>query len=286
MGRKKKDEPERTCATCDHGPERDACVNQDDCENGDLWYPKPPVCDGDSCKVSVNGGPAVPFPSKEATEQVTGMIKEHLVPHGSVVSERTFGDGHVLTEYADGKVSLDGSEPVTKEAMKATVDAVQAIKGEKAQKQLDLEGKPLPEPEVQEDESTEIKTYALYYSNGLKFRMGEEALDKALELKKTENVSDRKDRIRLLVQNRAKVLNSSKPLDPITGTPGPRRYTSGSWSGTGENLRAGATRSVTLSFRRLVPVPGPGPTAASCRPDSAPAGPSLAPTHIRTAYTT
>lgn len=44
--------------------------------------------------------------------------------------------------------------------------------------------------------------------------MGEEALDKALELKKKESVSDRKDRMKLLVQNRAKVLNSSKPLDP------------------------------------------------------------------------
>lgn len=211
MGRKKKDEPERTCANCANGPEpSDDCET---CEGMDQWFPKGPECDGDSCKISVNGGPAVPFPSPEATEQVTEMVLEHLESVPKVVDRKFIGK-HILEEYEDGTVSFDGSPRVTKEAMKATVYAASGIKGDKWPKQLDLEGKPLPEPEVQEDESTETKTYALYYSNGLKFRMGEEALDKALELKKKESVNDRKDRIRLLVQNRAKVLNRLKPLDP------------------------------------------------------------------------
>lgn len=166
MVRKKKTEEERTCDNCAYGPVSEEC---EDCEHLDQWSPKKPACDGDSCKVSVNGGPEVPFPSKEATEQVTEMVKEHLEDQGVIL---------------------------------------------KKPKQLDLEGKPLPTPEVQEDESTEIKTYALYYSNGLKFRMGEEALDKALELKKKESVNDRKDRIKLLVQNRSKVISGNKPLDP------------------------------------------------------------------------
>lgn len=213
MGRKKKTEVERTCDNCRSGPkgERLEC----DCENHEDWKPLiEEECDSDSCEISVNGGPAVPFPSKEATERVTGVVKEHLVPHGSVVSERTFGDGHVLTEYADGKVSLDGSEPVTKEAMKATVDAVQAIKGDRRPTQLDLEGNPLPEPDVEDDDETEVREFTIYRSNGLVFRIGTETLGKALELKKKESVNDRKDRIKLLVQNRSKVISGNKPLDP------------------------------------------------------------------------
>lgn len=77
MGRKKKTE-ERTCATCGRGPDKDKCMDGEDCSRGDLWFPKEPECDGDSCTVSVNGGPAVPFPSKEATEQVTEMVRGHV----------------------------------------------------------------------------------------------------------------------------------------------------------------------------------------------------------------
>jgi hypothetical protein len=75
MAKKKKDELERTCDNCAYGPVSEEC---EDCEHLDQWFPKEPSCDGDSCKISVNGGPAVPFPSKEATEQVTGMVKEHV----------------------------------------------------------------------------------------------------------------------------------------------------------------------------------------------------------------
>jgi hypothetical protein len=213
MGRKKKDEPERTCATCGRGPDKDKCMDGEDCEEWDPWSLKEPECDGGSCTVSVNGGPAVPFPSKEATEQVTEMVKNHLDTYGRVVSERTFGDGHVLTEYADGKVSLDGSQPVTKEAMKATVDAVQAIKGDRRPTQLDLEGKPLPEPDVEDDDETEVREFTIYRSNGLVFRIGTETLGKALELKKKDSIEDRKNRIKLLVQNRSKVI-SGNPLEP------------------------------------------------------------------------
>lgn len=210
MVRKKKTEEERTCDNCAYGPVGEEC---EDCEHLDQWSPKEPACDGDSCKISVNGGPAVPFPSTEATEQVTEMIGKHLVPHGSVIGSRAFGNGHVLTEYADGKVSLDGAEPVSKETMKATLDLVQAIKGDKKPTQLDLEGKPLPEPDVEDDDETEVREFTIYRSNGLVFRIGTEALGKALEMKKKEGVNDRKDRIKLLVQNRSKV-NSGKPLDP------------------------------------------------------------------------
>lgn len=165
MGRKKKTEEERTCDNCAHGPVSEEC---EDCEHLDQWSPKEPACDGDRCTVSVNGGPVVPFPSKEATEQVTGMVKEHLEDQGVIPKKPT---------------------------------------------QLDLEGKPLPEPYVEDDDETEVREFTIYRSNGLVFRMGTEALGKALEMKKKESVNDRKDRIKLLVQNRSKV-NSGKPLDP------------------------------------------------------------------------
>lgn len=84
MARKKKDEPERTCATCGRGPDKDKCMDGEDCESGDLWFPKEPECDGDSCKISVNGGPEVPFPSPEATEQVAEMMKGHPEDQGVI----------------------------------------------------------------------------------------------------------------------------------------------------------------------------------------------------------
>lgn len=78
MGRKKKVKTEeRTCATCACGPIGDV-ADCADCTDHDQWAPIEPECDGDSCTVSVNGGTPVPFPSKEATEQVTEMVGEHL----------------------------------------------------------------------------------------------------------------------------------------------------------------------------------------------------------------
>jgi len=94
------------------------------------------------------------------------------------------------------------------------VDLVQVIKGDKKPTQLDLEGKPLPEPDVEDDDETEVREFTIYRSNGLVFRMGTEALGKALDLKKKESVNDRKDRMKLLVQNRSKVISGNKPLDP------------------------------------------------------------------------
>jgi len=216
MAKKKKNEPERTCANCAYGPEGDRRDEDcDTCDDMDGWSPKEQECNGDSCTVSVNGAPAVPFPSPEATEQVTEMVEKHLEDQGVLpkVIERRFIGKHILEEYADGTVSFDGGPRVTKAAMKATVDAVQAIKGEKKPTQLDLEGKPLPEPEVEDYNKTEVREFTIYRSNGLVFRIGTEALGKALELKKKEGVNDRKDRVKLLVQNRSKV-NGGKPLDP------------------------------------------------------------------------
>jgi hypothetical protein len=43
--------------------------------------------------------------------------------------------------------------------------------------------------------------------------MRSEALDKVLDLRKKESVSDRKNRIKLLVQNRSKIIRGT-PLDP------------------------------------------------------------------------
>jgi len=171
MGRKKKTEDERTCGTCRFGPEgqSDDC---DECEDLDAWAPKSNYgtptdaleelhdveCDGD-CKISVNGGPAVPFPSKEAEEQVEEVVKNHLDAYGRVVNERKFGNGHILTEYADGKVSLDGNPPVSKDVMKTIMEGVKELGTETAKKvvgavkQLDLEMKPaqvyVPEDEME-----------------------------------------------------------------------------------------------------------------------------------------
>jgi hypothetical protein len=158
MGRKKNDE-ERTCATCGRGPDKDECMDREDCSKGDLWFPKEPECDEIECKVSVNGGPAVPFPSKAAEQVIGEMVGKHV-------------------------------------------------------QQLDLEGKPLPEPDVEDDDETEVREFTIYRSNGLVFRMGSEGLEKALEVKKKESVSDSKDRIKLLVQNRSKVMSGMRPLDP------------------------------------------------------------------------
>ena len=199
MVRKKKDETERTCATCGRGPDKDKCMDGEDCENGDLWFPTPPECDGDSCKISVNGGPAVPFPSKEATEQVTEMVKEHLVPHGSVVSERPFGNGHVLTEYADGWVSLDGSQPVTKEIMKGTLDFVESIKGDKKPTQLDLSGKPAEYPVGVEEESYTVLTFEC---GSWTLKVREDRLQRAAE----------DDNVLGLVQRRLKAGSELYPL--------------------------------------------------------------------------
>ena len=238
MVRKKKDEPERTCATCGRGPDKDKCMDGEDCSRGGLWFPKEETkvdhkahgerlskgldaikerhdnLPGD-CKISVNGGPAVPFPSAEATEQVTEMVEKHLEDQGvkPKVIDRRFIGKHILEEFEDGTVSFDGGPRVTKADMKEVVDLVQVIKGDKKPTQLDLEGKPLPEPEVEDDDETEVREFTIYRSNGLVFRIGTEALGKALEMKKKEGVNDRKDRIKLLVQNRSKV-NSGKPLDP------------------------------------------------------------------------
>ena len=211
MRREKKDE-ERTCDNCAWGPVGEEC---EDCEHLDQWSPKEPACDGDRCTVSVNGGPAVPFPSKEATEQVTEMVEKHLEDQGvkPKVIDRRFIGKHILEEFEDGTVSFDGGPRVTKADMKEVVDLVQVIKGDKKPTQLDLEGKPLPEPAVEDDDETEVREFTIYRSNGLVFRIGTEALGKALEMKKKEGVNDRKDRIKLLVQNRSKV-NSGKPLDP------------------------------------------------------------------------
>jgi len=253
MAQKKKTE-ERTCDSCRFGPQgqSDDC---DDCEDHDAWQPKEEAnidtkvhgerlikgLDAinerhdnlpDDCKISVNGGPSVPFPSKEATEQVTEMVKEHL--ENSVVPAHMVHKvgNHELREFEDDTFSLDGGPRVSRVIMKKTIEAAGVLGGDnllaiakagveelenlrrKNNRQLDLSGNPLPDPEVIEDESTETKTYALYYSNGLKFRMGEEALDKALEHKKDEGISDRKDRMKLLVQNRSKVISGNKPLDP------------------------------------------------------------------------
>ena len=179
MGRKK-NEPERTCATCGRGPDKDKCMDGEDCSHGDLWFPKEPACDGDSCTVSVNGGPAVPFPSKEALGE--------------------------MAKFVEGHTPEDPALPLIKKGLGLDDVAPRST-------QLDLEGKPLPEPEVEDDDETEVREFTIYRSNGLVFRIGTEALGKALEMKKKEGVNDRKDRIKLLVQNRSKV-NSGKPLDP------------------------------------------------------------------------
>jgi hypothetical protein len=240
MGRKKKVD-ERTCGNCRFGPEgpSDDCEM---CEDKDQWNPIEPTCDGIECKVSVNGSPAVPFPSKEATERVTEMVKNHLDIYGRVVRERTFGDGHVLTEYADDKVSLDGSAPVSKEAMKVIMEGVKELgtdtvkKVVGAVKQLDLEGKPLPEPDVEDDDETEVREFTIYRSNGLVFRMGSEGLEKALEFRKKESVSDSKDRIKLLVQNRSKVMSGMRPLDPNRWDAGTRAIYERIMSGHGRDF--------------------------------------------------
>ena len=174
---RKKDEPERTCANCANGPEpSDDCET---CEGMDQWSPKGPSCDGDSCKISVNGGPAVPFPSKEALGE--------------------------MAKFVEGHTPEDPALPLIKKGLGLDDVAPRST-------QLDLEGNPLPEPDVEDDDETEIREFTIYRSNGLVFRIGTETLGKALE-KKKEGVNDRKDRIKLLVQNRSKV-NGGKPLDP------------------------------------------------------------------------
>jgi len=80
----------------------------------------------------VNGGPAVPFPSKEAEEQMTEVVKKHLEDSGvispdEVVKRSPVGD-HVLVEYRDGKVSLDGGPKVSKDDMKTAINAAEIVK--------------------------------------------------------------------------------------------------------------------------------------------------------------
>jgi hypothetical protein len=182
MGRKKKNEPERTCANCAYGPEGDRRDEDcDACDDMDGWSPKEQECNGDSCTVSVNGGPAVPFPSKEALGE--------------------------MAKFVEGHTPEDPALPLIKKGLGLDDVAPRST-------QLDLEGKPLPEPDVEDDDETEVREFTIYRSNGLVFRIGTETLGKALELKKKENVSDRKDRIKLLVQNRSKVISGLKPLDP------------------------------------------------------------------------
>lgn len=126
MGRKKKDEMEMSCANCANGPEpSDDCET---CEGMDQWSPKGPSCDGDSCTVSVNGGPTVPFPSAEATEQVTEMVEKHLENDGLI------------------KAAKDG------------LNELQAIR-KKHNQQLDLEGKPAEYPVDVESEDYTVLTF-------------------------------------------------------------------------------------------------------------------------------
>ena len=179
MAQKKKDEPERTCANCVFGP-RGRGNDCDICNDYDAWQPKEPECDGDSCNISVNGGPAVPFPSKEALGE--------------------------MAKFVEGHTPEDPALPLIKKGLGLDDVAPRST-------QLDLEGKPLPEPDVEDDDETVVREFTIYRSNGLVFRIGTEALGKALEMKKKESVNDRKDRVKLLVQNRSKV-NSGKPLDP------------------------------------------------------------------------
>ncbi len=205
MVRKKKVKTEeRTCATCGRGPDKDKCMDGEDCENGDLWFPKEETkvdhkahgerlskgldaikerhdnLPGD-CKISVNGGPEVPFPSKEALGE--------------------------MAKFVEGHTPEDPALPLIKKGLGLDDVAPSST-------QLDLEGKPLPEPDVEDDDETEVREFTIYRSNGLVFRIGTETLGKALELKKKESVNDRKDRIKLLVQNRSKVISGLKPLDP------------------------------------------------------------------------
>lgn len=181
MGRKKKVKTEeRTCATCACGPIGDV-ADCADCTDHDQWAPIEPECDGDSCKISVNGGPAVPFPSKEALGE--------------------------MAKFVEGHTPEDPALPLIKKGLGLDDVAPRST-------QLDLEGNPLPEPDVEDDDETEVREFTIYRSNGLVFRIGTEALGKALEMKKKEGVNDRKDRIKLLVQNRSKVISGKKPLDP------------------------------------------------------------------------
>lgn len=202
MGRKKKVKmEERTCATCACGPIGDV-ADCADCTDHDQWAPIEPECDGDSCKVSANGGPAVPFPSKEATEQVTEMVGKHLedqgvIPKDKVIARRFIGK-HVLEEYEDGTVSFDGGPRVTKDKMKTMVEAVQIVKGDK-QTQLDLDMKPAEYPVGVEEESYTVLTFECG-SWSLKVR--EDRLQRAAE----------DDNILGLVQRRLKAGSELYPL--------------------------------------------------------------------------
>ena len=161
MGRKKKVKTEeRTCATCACGPIGDV-ADCADCTDHDQWAPIEPECDGDSCKISVNGSPPVPFPSKESTEQVSEMVRGHLEDQDGnpKVIRRSFIGEHILEEYADGTVSFDGSPRVTKEAMKTIVEAAQVVKGDKKSTQLDLDMKPAEYPVGVEEESYTVLTF-------------------------------------------------------------------------------------------------------------------------------
>jgi hypothetical protein len=218
MGRKKKVEDERTCANCRFGPEgqSDDC---DECEDFDAWAPKgEPPCDDDSCKISVNGGPEVPFPSPEATEQVTEMVKGHLVV------KRNFVGKHVLEEYEDGTVSLDRGPHVTKEAMKTIIEAVQTLGGDAAMdmanaakaaleeraevarkharemQQLDLEGKPAEYPVGVEAEEYTVLTFEC---GSWTLKVREDRLERVAE----------DDKILALVQRRLKASGDLYPLD-------------------------------------------------------------------------
>ena len=196
---------ERSCATCAHYGEQDYC---EDCESKDLWNPKE-----ESVTISVNGGPAVPFPSPEATEQVTEMVKGHLDKAGVVPTvKRSFIGKHILEEFEDGTVSLDYGPRVTRESMQAVVDTVTAIKGDGKPKQVDLDGNPLPE--VSEDTEEETRTFIVLRHNAVTFRMSDEAYEKLVESKLTDGVGDRKDRILRAIQNKAKiVLPAGRPID-------------------------------------------------------------------------
>lgn len=110
-GRKKKDEPERTCATCAFGPIGDV-ADCADCTDYDHWAPIEPECDGNSCKISVNGSPPVPFPSPEAKEQVTEMVEKHLEDQGvkPKVIDRRFIGKHILEEFRrTGTITIPGA---------------------------------------------------------------------------------------------------------------------------------------------------------------------------------
>jgi hypothetical protein len=189
LATKKKVKDERECSDCEY----DHSDNCDDCYKKDMWTPK----NGGKTTMSVNGGPEVPFPSKEADAEAAKVVEKHLPKR---IKSSPFGDnGHVLHEYDDGRVQLDDGALTTRELMKDAIELAKKIKP--VPKQLDLEGKEVQYPiDVESEEFTVLE----FTCGGWSLKVRDDKLDEA-------KISDN---VKALVQRRLKADSGTYPIAP------------------------------------------------------------------------